>query len=144
MRLYVLRHGEAERSAPSDAQRKLVPAGEAAVLGQRQWLEPVDVFYCSPYRRARQTAEIIRPTVGGAMPILEECLTPDQPVSAVLALLQASEGERLLLVGHNPLLSQLVNTLIGDPYAVSLPTAGLVCLEADAWFPGSAQLSWQK
>lgn len=145
MRLLLLRHGQAEASAPTDAQRRLVAAGEAAVLQQSQWLDSsVSAFYCSPYRRARQTAELIRPTLGHTEPIIDDRLTPDKPVKGVLDLLQAAEGDVILLVAHNPLLSHLAGTLIGDPYAVSLPTAGLVCLEADGWFPGSAQLLWQK
>ena len=145
MRLLLLRHGQAQASAPSDAQRRLVPAGEAAVLRQRQWLDPsVTAFYCSPYQRARETAELIRPSLGNKTPIIDARLTPDQPISGVLELLQTAEGESILLVAHNPLLSQLAGALIGDPYGVSLPTAGLVCLEADGWFPGSAQLLWQK
>ncbi|WP_108124438.1 SixA phosphatase family protein [Saccharospirillum mangrovi] len=145
MRLYLLRHGEAEPyGSVSDAERRLVPAGESAVIRQRTWLEPVDAFYCSPYRRACQTAELIRSTVGGQQPMLDARLTPDSPVQGVLDLLGSAGGERLLLVGHNPLLSSLANSLIGDPYALALPTAGLVCLEADDWFPGSAQFLWQK
>lgn len=145
MRLYLLRHGEAEPyGTVSDAERRLVPVGVAAVKRQRSWLEPVDGFFCSPYQRARQTAELIRATVGGQQPTLDQRLTPDCPVQAVLDLLNDAQGERLLLVGHNPLLSLLANTLLGDRNALALPTAGLVCLEADGWFPGSAQLLWQK
>lgn len=145
MRLLLLRHGQAEASAPTDAQRRLVAAGEAAVLRQRQWLDAtVTAFYCSPYQRARETAELIRPALGDIEPIIDDRLTPDKPVNAVLQLLQAADGESILLVAHNPLLSHLAGTLIGDPYALTLPTAGLVCLEADGWYPGSAQLSWQK
>lgn len=146
MRLLLLRHGQAEASAPSDAQRRLIPAGERAVLQQRRWLVDTGIgaIYCSPYRRARDTAALIRAAVGDIEPIFDARLTPDEPVSAALDLLQAANQESLLVVGHNPLLSQLAGTLIGDPYAISLPTAGLVCLEADGWFPGSAQLLWQK
>lgn len=145
MRLLLLRHGQAEAHAPTDAQRRLVAAGEAAVLQKRQWLDSsISAFYCSPYRRARETAALIRHSVGDIEPVIDDRLTPDKPVSGVLDLLQAAQGDSLLLVAHNPLLSHLAGTLIGDPYAVSLPTAGLVCLEADGWFPGSAQLLWQK
>lgn len=146
MRLLLLRHGQAEASASSDAQRRLIPAGERAVLQQRRWLlaTQVGAIYCSPYRRARDTAELIRASVGDIEPVIDARLTPDEPVSAALDLLQAANQESLLVVGHNPLLSQLAGTLLGDPYAISLPTAGLVCLEADGWFAGSAQLLWQK
>lgn len=145
MRLMLLRHGQAEASAPTDAQRRLVPAGERAVLQQCQWLDDqIGALYCSPYRRARETAELIRPCVGNIEPIFDPRLTPDEPVSAVLDWLQSLNQASVLVVGHNPLLSHLAGTLVGDPYSISMPTAGLVCLEADGWFPGNAQLLWQK
>ncbi|PTY36730.1 hypothetical protein BGP77_05425 [Saccharospirillum sp. MSK14-1] len=145
MRLMLLRHGQAQASAPRDEQRRLVPAGEVAILRQRQWLDPsVSAFYCSPYQRARESAELIRPTLGDRAPIIDDRLTPDQSIDGALDLLRSAEGESILLVAHNPLLSHLAGVLSGDPYGVSLPTAGLVCLEADGWFPGSAQLLWQK
>lgn len=143
MRLYLLRHGEAEPQATSDAERRLVPAGEAAVRGQCQWLEPVDACWCSPYRRARQSAELVRASVG-VTPELDDRLTPDSSPAEVMRMLQEAEFERLLLVAHNPLLSRLANALIGDPHAVALPTAGLLCLEGDDWYPGGARLLWQK
>lgn len=143
MRLYLLRHGEAEPYGRGpDAERSLVEAGRRAVRQKRPRLEPVEAFYCSPYRRARQTAEIVQPAVGHLEPRLDDRLTPDQPVEGVLALLQSLDVESCLIVGHNPLLSQTASVLVGERHGMTLPTAGLVCLQAEDWYPGGATLQW--
>lgn len=145
MRLYLLRHGEAEPYGRGpDAQRSLVEAGRQAVQRKVSWLEPVEAFLCSPYLRARQTADIVKPAVGDLEPVLDDRLTPDRPVDEVLALLQSLPVESCLIVGHNPLLSHLASVLIGERHGVNLPTAGLVRLQADDCFPGGATMKWLK
>lgn len=145
MRLYVLRHGEAEPQGRRDADRALTEAGRQAVQAKLTLLAPVDSFYCSPYKRAVQTAQILQSTVGHpGGPVFDERLTPDQPVAKVLELLQSLDTGSCLLVGHNPLLSNLIATLTGDRYGVSLPTAGLAYLRADDCYPGGASLKWIK
>lgn len=141
MRLYLLRHGEAEPYRANDAGRALVEAGRQAVLSKVPHLEPVSRFYCSPYLRARQTAELVQ-GVAGRAPVLDERLTPDQPISGVLELLQAEAAESILLVAHNPLLSYLLCELVGERGTLNLQTAGLACLDAEDWFPGGASLNW--
>lgn len=144
MRLYLLRHGEAEPQGVRDADRALVEAGRRSVEGKLSLLEPVDSFYCSPYKRARETAAIVQSAVGHSEPVVDKRLTPDQPVAKVLELLQSLDTESCLLVGHNPLLSQLASILIGEKYGIALPTAGLVFLQAEDCYPGGATLKWLK
>jgi len=141
MRLYLLRHGEAEPFRSDDAGRALVEAGRRAVLDKADFLEPVSRFLCSPYLRAWQTADLVK-AKAGVEPVLDDRLTPDQPVEAVLALLQAGEADSTLMVGHNPLLSQLLCDLVGERGTLHLHTAGLACLDAEDWFPGGATLRW--
>lgn len=57
--------------------------------------------------------------------------------------------ERVLLVGHNPLMELTAGLLTtGDPSTVArMPTAGLICLEShiNRWediSPGSSQIKW--
>lgn len=142
MKLYLLRHGEAEPYRADDASRALTEAGGRAVLKRSDMLVPVAHLYCSPYLRARQSAEIALHKLGGGLQI-QPLLTPDQPVSSVIDWLQGLPEGDLCLIGHNPLLSQLANTLLGERNAINLATAGLVCLEADAWYAGGATLVLQ-
>ena len=142
MKLYLLRHGEAEPYRSDDASRALTRVGCDAVVTRGEALAPVDQLFCSPYVRARQSADLVQQRLGQNIQI-EPLLTPDQPVKAVIDWLQTLPEGDTCLIGHNPLLSQLANTLLGESSTVSLSTAGLVCLEADAWYPGGATLSFQ-
>ena len=63
MEVFVMRHGQAEAVAPSDALRPLTENGlmEAKITGQ--WLSEVmhsfDCVFVSPYLRAQQTADVV-------------------------------------------------------------------------------------
>src|SRR5579871_1808490 len=124
MRLYVMRHGPAEETAPSgvDADRALTPVGrdrvrsvakELAVAGE----EPLHIV-TSPLVRAVQTAEIVAITTklgdrGGSVEVHREVAPGGDSVK--LAYRLAVEGaERVMLVGHEPDLSALLATLLGD------------------------------
>ncbi|KTT42489.1 phosphohistidine phosphatase, partial [Pseudomonas oryzihabitans] len=62
MKLWLLRHGEAEARAPSDELRELTVAGRAAVLRSAAQLQDADLqlILASPYVRARQTAVLVQ------------------------------------------------------------------------------------
>lgn len=116
--LWLLRHGDAEPhdSAPDD-ERRLTERGEAqartagaalAALGL-----PVSLAFTSPKVRARDTAAL-------ACAALGVTASEHAPLSggfdrgdAVELLQAAGADERLLLVGHEPDLSQLVHDLTG-------------------------------
>lgn len=146
MILYLLRHGEAEPygGAADDASRALVPAGRKAVTRVATELEPVDAVFCSPYLRARQTADLVLHATGQTTYQLNNGLTPDSSVQALLTWLDSINQERLLLVAHNPLLSHLASQLTGLPGGVSLGTANLACLDVSDCLPGGAELLWIK
>mgnify|MGYP001627807002 FL=1 len=143
MILYLLRHGEAEPygRASDDASRALVSAGTKAVNRVAAELAPVDAVYCSPYLRARQTAELVLSATGQQAYHLYDGLTPD---SSVAAWLETIKPQRLLLVAHNPLLSSLASQLTGLPGGVALSTANLACLDVFDFLPGGAELLWVK
>lgn len=143
MILYLLRHGEAEPYGhTSDESRALVPAGVRAVAQVGEALESVDAVYCSPYLRARQTADRVLHKTGQSTYKLSKKLTPDRSVSELLEWLGTLGHERLLLVGHNPLLSALANQVAGQPSAVALAPASLACLDVVDWYAGGADLLW--
>lgn len=59
------------------------------------------------------------------------------------------EHERIMLVGHNPIMENTAGMLAGSEHkiAVRMPTAALVCLEcfANTWKevnPGTCQIKW--
>ena len=66
MKLWILRHGEAEPHARSDAQRNLTEHGREQVRQAAAHLigQSIDTILVSPYVRAQQTAEIVRKVLG--------------------------------------------------------------------------------
>src|SRR5690606_31735236 len=88
--LYLMRHGEAAWTTP-DAERALSAQGVAqtrqvlAALGAR--MTQLQVLLSSPYRRARQTMAEAE-TVTGLRATRHDFLTPDEPPSQTLRLLE--------------------------------------------------------
>ncbi len=131
--LSLLRHGRATGQGPDAA---LMPEGEAhlAALGRHLAAEGFNPTraYCSPYRRAVESARTLLAEVapGLAAEHLTE-LTPDHDPDDTVATLAALElpAARVLLVAHLPLLGLLVQRLTDDVANFSPGT--LVELEMD-------------
>ena len=72
MTLWLLRHGEAEARARSDAERPLTERGRKEVrrCAERLRGRPLQYILASPYLRAQQTAEIVREVLGLALPLV--------------------------------------------------------------------------
>ncbi|WP_417697608.1 phosphohistidine phosphatase SixA [Pseudomonas sp.] len=144
MKLWVLRHGEAEPyGARPDPERALTAHGReealrsaAALIGQ-----PLSAIYASPYLRAQQTAQLVREALGFAPELITvDWLTPETRPQKVLEQL-ADQGD-VLLVSHNPLVGSLLGFLqhghLQQPEQVK--TAGLAELEGDLPLAGAMQL----
>ncbi|PNG15180.1 phosphohistidine phosphatase SixA [Stutzerimonas stutzeri] len=136
MRLWLLRHGQAEPKARTDAQRNLTDVGRREVEGAAAPLQDqsLQVILVSPYQRAQQTAEIVRQALGFTGPVeTVPWLTPDSdPADAMLYLDRRTE-QRLLLVTHQPLVGVLGGWLVSGHRDAPLPmaTASLAELEGE-------------
>ena len=136
MRLWLLRHGQAEPKARTDAQRNLTDVGRREVEGAAAPLQDqsLQVILVSPYQRAQQTAEIVRLALGFTGPVeTVPWLTPDSdPADAMLYLDRRTE-QRLLLVTHQPLVGALGGWLVSGHRDAPLPmaTASLAELEGE-------------
>ncbi len=114
MKLWVLRHGEAELRANSDAERRLTAHGREQVVRSAAHLlgQPLQAIIASPYVRAQQTAALVHETLGFA---------------------ERLGLEHVLLVSHQPLVGNLVGLLqhghLQQPAAMS--TASLAELEGE-------------
>eukprot|EP01034_Spumella_vulgaris_P011992 gene11992-15255_t len=112
MKLWVLRHGEAESHAPSDAQRNLTERGREEVLHSAAHLigQPISAIIASPYVRAQQTAQLVREALGFVPEIRTvSWLTPDGNPLQVLEKLDTDDN--VLLVSHQPLVGNLISFL---------------------------------
>lgn len=138
MMLYLLRHGEAESQAASDAVRRLTPRGSREVESvARQFLAsslPLQQCISSPYVRAMQTAQRFLGFVAPGLPLVQDAvLTPEVRASEVMRMLEGLQQQHVLLVSHNPLLSEL-NALLTEgniSHMQILATSELVAIDID-------------
>jgi phosphohistidine phosphatase len=122
MKLYVMRHGPAEEQAESgvDGDRALTPAGRARVRSVAEMLsqlgeEPLLVV-TSPLVRATQTAEIVAldsklDARGGTVQV-RRAMAPGGDGAALARALAGDGSKRVMFVGHEPDLSELVGKLL--------------------------------
>ena len=144
MNLYILRHGIAEdlRDCPtgSDADRSLTPEGKEKIKGIAKKLHqldyPLECIVSSPYVRARQTAEIVHKNFDLKGPIeFSEQLYPGSNTEEFLREMRKKYANRdsLMIVGHDPFLSALIERLLGlKAGSVSLKKGGFCHLNV-AW-----------
>lgn len=147
MLIHILRHGKAESSTPgtSDAQRRLTPEGRdavRAVLRRARYAGvSVELLLASPYVRAVQTAEIAGEVLAyQGETLLTSALVPSGSPSQIWEELRGHSGAgQVLIVGHEPLLSQLAAFLLSAPaLRLDLPAGGLVSISVEQWRPQPA------
>lgn len=115
--LWLLRHGEAEpHGVRPDAERRLTPRGheQARLAGEAMsalGLEPAFAF-TSPKVRARETADGAC-AVLGVEPVLHDAIVGLDAGEALALAAAIGDRDRILLVGHEPDLSQVVHDLTG-------------------------------
>jgi phosphohistidine phosphatase len=145
VRLVFLRHGPAEvreifaASGQPDEKRPLTDEGERrtrqAARGLRALIGEFDVLATSPLTRAAQTAAIVAEVFGGPAPVEVEALEPGTAPGELARWLEKLAPEAtVVLVGHEPGLSETVTWLVSGLYEpiLSLGKAGCAVVEAPA------------
>jgi len=138
VKLYILRHGIAEDAATgqSDESRQLTEEGRQKTrrVMQRALEAGVrpDVILSSPYPRALATAEIAKHELQFADALVET--VPLAPYANVFELWEEirnyPHAGELMVVGHNPLLSDLATWLVGGRGgAIVMKKAALASIE---------------
>jgi phosphohistidine phosphatase len=131
--LLLLRHGqavEAQRDM-TDMDRPLSPRGRAEVLDAAQCIADsrlrCDALLASPAVRTRETATIVAAELDFSEAIIFEPSIYLGDAAALLTALRRcpKTSETLLMVGHNPGISELAQRFKGTPPPVELRTAGL-------------------
>lgn len=145
MKLWVLRHGEAQAQARSDAERELTAHGREEVLQSAAHLlgKPLTRIIASPYVRARQTAELVRHALGfsGAV-VIVPWLTAESDPGQVLSHVEAYADDDILLVSHQPLVGTLIGLAVHGSYQQPQPmsTASLAELKGEFALAGAMEL----
>lgn len=154
MKLLILRHAiavERPEWKGSDAERPLTDKGrhkmKAAAEGMKSFGLTFDWILSSPFRRAFDTAEIVTKIYKCPKKLrTTRTLAPEgDPKTLVRHLaLDFKAWETVMLVGHEPYLSNLIGTLLaGSPVAMDFKKGGLCLLKADALTLGPcATLEW--
>ena len=141
--LILMRHAAAQSAAigASDFERPLSPAGrhEAARSAQRlAGAATIERVLFSPAQRTSETAQIVADelSLGPQALVAVPALYAATP-AAIRAAIARSHGHArvLLVVGHNPGISELGCELAGAGSHAQLPTAGFWrrALDAHAW-----------
>lgn len=149
--LFLLRHGPAVESGTpglADDDRPLTPRGRRKVRRVAYGLDrlklKLDRIVTSPLPRARETAEIVADQLG-AVEILETSMDLRAGVSAesVGDWLRTRGEARLMLVGHDPWISDLVSLLTvgrSDAGVCAMAKAGVAALTGG--IDHAFQLDW--
>jgi phosphohistidine phosphatase len=145
MNLWILRHGEAQYRARTDAERELTANGREEVLRSAAQLlgKPLRWIIASPYVRAQQTAELVRQSLGFAEAVVTvPWLTPESDPRTVLNNLDLYAADDVLLVSHQPLVGSLIGLAVHGnlQQAQAMHTASLAQLEADFPLAGAMTL----
>lgn len=152
MEVYVIRHAIAvdinDPAVSSDAERWLTEEGiekmKKAACGLLDLIDGLDCIYTSPYRRARETAEIVADAFDAKLKTIPS-LQPGVDFNEVAGDLGSSPGERIALVGHEPDLSGLIAMSISGMKHPSIQMKKGATARVDfagAFKPGMGTLIW--
>lgn len=151
--LWIVRHASAEPHGHGarDFDRPLRDGGRkdlvAMVESIRESRAPLpQKIVCSPAQRTRETADLLAGELGLPLTLVEEA--PPVYLAGESRLVQLIRDfdpalDCVMLVGHNPAITELLNTVCDELRVDHVPTAGVACLLLDGdWSslgPGTAR-----
>ncbi len=151
MKIFIMRHGEAEQLAESDAKRKLTERGQieshsVAKACSKKGFSQFDKVLVSPYTRAQQTWKQVSPELScdnvEVCPDITPYGQPDLVFDYVCALIEQENLSSVLLISHLPLVGYLAAEFVPGMEPLMFPTSGLACIEFDP-HGKDAELLWQ-
>lgn len=150
--LILLRHAHADPASAgqADLDRPLSPTGLAEAEEAGKWLNDnklvPDCVISSPSRRTRETLEAVLGKTGYVEQKLEDRVYDATPGTLAAIVDEHHEVDRLLVVGHNPGLEQLVALMTDGRTGEyrGMPPGGIAVLKFDkasSIEPGVAELT---
>jgi phosphohistidine phosphatase len=144
MYLYFVRHGDASNDARSDRERPLTEKGKKRTQQAASVLAALAVapaaVYSSPRVRARQTAAILARALDASVTIRDEMDFDFSPLGLHLLIENHAPDAEILLVGHNPSISEVVNALTGA--SISMRKGAIACVELPQGASVGGELLW--
>ncbi|HLH32862.1 MAG TPA: phosphohistidine phosphatase SixA [Terriglobia bacterium] len=152
MELYILRHGIAVDRETSgykkDSDRPLTPEGEDKMHQIADAMRGMDLKFdlilSSPFTRAEQTANIVAGELDEEV-TFSDYLKPGGSALELIGEINDEKPQTVLLVGHEPDLSQLVSVLVSGntDSGIELKKGGLCKLTTNKLvFGRCATLNW--
>ncbi|SDH71086.1 phosphohistidine phosphatase, SixA [Vibrio xiamenensis] len=141
MKIFIMRHGEAEHFALSDAQRALTERGQSDSIAvaracNEQGTKSFDRVFVSSYLRAQQTWQAIAPYFDAKQVDTSDDITPygdsEQVYEFLKAVSEIDDIDSILVVSHLPLVGYLTAEFVADLAPPMFPTSGLTYIEFDA------------
>jgi len=148
MQLLLLRHADALPRASTDDARPLSAKGtqqaqRVARFCKERGLQP-DLILASPFLRTEQTARIVAEALGAELILCAFLASGMMPAAALEELHAYQRFDCVLLVGHEPDLSELGGALLGASKdgALRMRKATLAGLDVDSLTSGGARLDF--
>lgn len=145
MKIYFLRHQEAEPSLPGkpDSERRLTEAGaklmKEEAMGMKKKGITFNLIATSPLKRSVESAEIVAKETGYTGDILKtDLLLPGTTYENILKLLEENNGkESLLLVGHTPDFGKIIVNMTAamDQEPLPMKKGALCCVVSQGKAP---------
>ncbi len=121
MNLYLVRHADAENTQPGkkDEDRRLTKEGKERIKGAADswiyFITRLDFICTSPYTRAVETAEIVAKSFEYDKEIIRDgVLSSGSYIKDIIELVNSLGGNDIMVVGHQPDLSEYVSALISS------------------------------
>ncbi|NQV68757.1 MAG: phosphohistidine phosphatase SixA [Pseudohongiella sp.] len=146
MLVYLLRHGIAESEAGSDRARELTREGimqTRDVAEKYKHHSPIlDKAIVSPYPRARQTASSLQTVFPELQFDVDSRIEPDGDVYAVMDVIANFGVQQLLIISHNPFLSNMLAVMVDGTMKTNryIGNSVLVCVSLDLMAPGCGKI----
>lgn len=152
MRIYIMRHGQAQTFASSDEARPLTTLGEQQSIAMASWLADkqlrdgvLDRVLVSPYLRAQQTWQACEGIIAHKKVIIEDAITPfgnsEQVATYIRAMVTVENISSVLLVSHLPLVSYLTAEFSIDMNAPMFPTSAISGIQFEP-STGKSEVLW--
>ncbi len=149
MKLFILRHGQAEPQKTTDEARELTEKGREdtrrVVSARIAYMQSITEIWASPLVRAQQTAHIAASYFPALKIQTSELIIPESSPAIAMDWLQSINQQNLsiLLVSHQPFVGELVNNLCGKPTGFyPMGTSSLAVIEAPVIATAMGELLW--
>lgn len=143
MDIFILRHGKAEERSPnitSDSKRSLTEVGKKELVEIARGMKNLDIEFdliiSSPLNRAKETADIISEKLykKKKITIWDELKPESDILDTHKKLAKLPPDAKILLVGHEPHLTNLISSIISSEssVAINLKKGGFASIRANS------------